>query len=327
MTVLSAEQRSRAEDFNNQRVVAHASRDEYVRALRSAVGLGAAGSLDGDFAQGLADWQEAHPTSVLGRHFDGHLRPQTEAHLGIQLEEMERVARKAEWYWRRGGTFYDSWSNDSRDNDLDGEIDEADEQTGDGAHYSRVYQGFQIDDGNGGRTRVAPVSGTYEYRFCSDFVGRVLRTTGIIRGGYARVYEFSQGALRAVAYKFTRGVDPERYLRGDLIGHDRSGDHGGHIGIVVQSGATNGGSARPTVIDLPGPTSLSGEGLYRENGEHADGRPAGVRGDVVREIWPGFRVNDVQPLRRQFLIRLVYSQVHRSSRTARLPRTQARGRG
>lgn len=326
MTELSAEQRRRAEAFNTARVIAHPSRDAYIRALRTAVGLGAAGSLDGDFAQQLANWQERHPTSVPGRRYDGHLHPRTEAHLGIPLDEMEDVARRAEALWQAGGTFYDSWSNDGRDNDQDGQLDEGDEQTPDGAHYGRVYQGFQIDDGSSGRTRIAPVSGDYQYRFCSDFIARVLREAGIIRGGYARVYEFGGGALRAVAYRLSRDVDyPERYLRGDLIGHERSGEHGAHIGIVVQSGATNGGSAAPTVIDLPGPTSLRAVGLYRENGEHADGRRAGVRGDIVRESWPDFRINEIRPPRRQFLIRLVYSLLHRNSRTARLPRTEARG--
>lgn len=54
------------------------------------------------------------------------------------------------------------------------------------------------------------------------------------------------------------------------------------------------------------------------------GRPAGVRGDVVRERWPDFRLNEIR-LNRQFLIRLVCTCLHRRGRRPTLPRDTARG--
>lgn len=116
----------------------------------------------------------------------------------------------------------------------------------------------------------------------------------------------------------------------DIIGYnDRptsQGGHGGHVGIVIQDDAADGGSAAPMVINLPGPTylrSAEASSYYRENGEHADGRPAGVRGDIVRERWPRSRIDDV-PESRQFLIRLVCTLLHRGRRP-NLRRDTARG--
>ncbi|MBZ0117789.1 MAG: hypothetical protein K8H88_12375 [Sandaracinaceae bacterium] len=328
--VLTEPQRRRAQDFNQRVVAPHPHREAYIRELRRHVGLGEAGALDGDFAQALANWQEQHPNSVASRRFDGLLRPRTEAHLGIRLSEMENLARRAESYWRAGGVFYDSWGNDGRDNDSDGAVDEADEQTSDGAHWGRVYQGFGT--GDGGRV-VAPTNAQYQYQFCSDLVSNAVRDEGIVRGGFARAYQFGGGALDAVAYKFVRSSDyPERYMRGDIIGYndrpESQGGHGGHVGIVIQDDATGGGSIAPLVINLPGPshlTSPAAASYYRANGEHADGRPAGVRGDIVREQWPADRLDvDRIPARHQFLIRLVCTRLHRGGRRPSLPRARAR---
>lgn len=329
MTILSSAQAQRAVQTNERRFYRVPEQGWYIEQVRRKIGASSGSAIDEDFVQALAVWQRDHPAQYATRplRVDGSLSPRTEAHLGIVLPKMQRLVEIVERYHREGGVLFDSWGNDFRDNDNDGLVDERDEWTNDGAHYGRVYDGFQIGppqnpetahsagwsrdrDVHGIPRVVQPVDGRYRYMMCSDLVSDAMIEARIIRQR-GRTADLIRALLPPVAYVFRRSEDyPEEFLPGDYIATWRAGE-GGHSAVVVERAQTNGGSAAATVIELPGPSTMTEQEIYRPGGIHTDpGRPAGVRGDVVRGPWPHFRRADGdRPF--QYLVRLVHSRLGR----------------
>lgn len=278
----------------------------HLEAVRRHLGLPAAGAADEAFVRHVATWQETFLGAGLG---DGKVGPRTEAHLGILLPEAQRAAEAAERAWAAGGVLFDSWGNDMRDNDLDGAVDDLAEQAPDGAHFGRTYPRFGVRRGRyrggwgfGRRTvevrddRV--VEGGFRYAVCADVVSDAYHAAGVMErvGSTAEILR----GLRRNGYVWRRSEGyPAAYLPGDFICTWAPG--GGHSGIVVEEGPTEGGACPPIVVELPGPSSQVSDGTYDPI----------KTSDIARHAWASFRVHLVSP-ENQYLGRLLRTRLGRS---------------
>ena len=183
-SALSAQQLQSAIAYNrNHRTVRDST-------LRAALGIPPDASLDDEagFARFVADWQEDHIGVGQG---DGKLGPKTEAYLGITHPKAVMAAANARSIQLAGNILFDSWGNDVRDNDNDGIVDGASEQTSDGAHFNRVYTQFRVVAGtynrlgwNHDRTVVVSttrtVAGSFRYCVCADVVSQAYASAAVM---------------------------------------------------------------------------------------------------------------------------------------------------
>jgi hypothetical protein len=277
----------------------------------------ASGVVDAPFVRAVADWQEAHFGTGQG---NGQVGPTTEAHLHLLLPEAERAVLAAHQMLARGGYLYDGWNNDMRDNDGDGLVDMADPSErpdDDGRHYGQMFSSFGVRRGSyrGGwdfaRRDVSVHADSvhragprrpFLYRNCADIISEAYRAAGVMPHHRQTIAILNEFRRRGYVWQRDLGY-PDEYLPGDFIctySPGRPGEHGGgHSGIVVEAGRTNGGRSAPVVIDLPGPSSQVSEGIYS---------PANTN-DLQRHRWPAFRISGV-PLEEQFLGRLLHSRLH-----------------
>ncbi len=301
---LSSSEVQRAIAFNQRSI-----RGAYLATVREHLGLPREGGIDEAFVRHVATWQETFVASGAG---DGRIGPRTEAHLGIVLPQAERAVEAAERMWHEGGVLFDSWGNDFRDNDLDGLVDEADEQTPDGAHWGREYDRFALEPhaawGGWSYPQLGyprryvevresrAVEGRFRYAVCADVVSEAYRAAGVMEHQDA-----TAGILRAFrrkGYVWTRSEGyPPAYLPGDFIATWAPG--GGHSGIVVETSPTEGGARPPIVVELPGPSSQISDQTY----------DPGSGSDIVRHAWSSFRLHT--RLDAQFLGRLLHTRLHR----------------
>jgi hypothetical protein len=234
--------------------------------LRTALGLSASASPHDEegFARYVADWQEDHIGVGQG---DGKLGPKTEAYLGIVHPKAAAAATHALAIQRRGNILFDSWSNDVRDNDNDGIADGSSEQVGDAIHSHRVYTRFAVIAGtypglgwNRNRTLVIhttrTLTGSFHYCVCADVVSQAYASAHVM--ARARSTAVILRTIRAKGYVWRRSEEyPSEYLPGDFI--CTLGHGGGHSGIVVRRSPT---TAVPTVVELPGPSTMVDLGAY-----------------------------------------------------------------
>lgn len=89
----------------------------------------------------MAVWQKAF-FEGHAHQVDGKVGPKTEACFNI-LHPRARVADAAVAIHKAGLILFDSWGNDARDNDLDGDTDGSPEKEGtDGSHFAGFYPKF-----------------------------------------------------------------------------------------------------------------------------------------------------------------------------------------
>lgn len=302
---LTREQVARAITYDQRRL-----QGDFLHTVRAHLGLPAQGTVDEAFVRHVATWQETFVGRGAG---DGMVGPRTEAHLGILLPEARRAVEAAERMWAAGGILFDSWGNDMRDNDLDGLVDESDEWTPDGAHYGRTYRRFQVRRGRyvGGwdlpqygyprRTVTVAqdrsVEGSFRYAVCADVVSEAYRAAGVMEHHGATGAILREFRRKGYVWRRSEGY-PATYLPGDFICTWAPG--GGHSGIVVEAGPTDGGARPPVVIELPGPSSQVSDGTYD---------PAATS-DIVRHAWSTFRVLAVAH-EHQYLGRLLHTRLRR----------------
>jgi hypothetical protein len=301
---LSSTQVARAVEYNQARFTG-----AFLSEVRTHLGLSSAGGIDEAFVRHVATWQETHVGSGSG---DGKVGPATEAHLNILLPEAQAAADAADRIRLRGGILFDSWGNDLRDNDLDGTVDEDDEQTHDGAHYGRDYGAFDVLRGSwiggwdypqyGYPRRTITVSherslrGTFQYAACADVASEAYRAAGVMPHQDSTAAILRQ--FRRKGYVWRRSESyPSTYLPGDFICTWAPG--GGHSAVVVEAGPTDGGARVPMVIELPGPSSQISDRTYN---------PANTS-DVVRHPWSSFRL--FTRMESQYLGRLLRTRLGR----------------
>lgn len=295
---LTEHQVQRAIGFNRRRLD-----DVLLPLVRRALGLAPLGPIDEALVQSVARWQGGH---MPAGEADGMVGFATEAHLAIQHPAARRAADAAQRMYASGGILFDSWSNDMRDNDLDGLVDERDEYTPDGMHYGRSYRRFDVVRGTyrggwrGARRDVTVrrdqrVTGQFRYAVCADLISDAYAAAGVMsHHGSTRAI---LAELRRKGYVWRRSESyPDRYLPGDYIATWEPG--GGHSGIVVAEGPTDGGAQPPEVIELPGPSSQVTDGTYTPS----------ATSDVVRHRWSSWRVSGL-PHEKQYLGRLLHSRM------------------
>jgi hypothetical protein len=232
--------------------------------LRTAFGMPSSGAADEAFVRAVADWQEDHIGAGEG---DGRVGPKTEAHLNIQHPKAAKAVEKAKAIQKAGNILFDSWGNDVRDNDDDGEVDEKNEQTDDGVHFNQTFQSFGVITGtytglgwghNKSLTvpKTVTVKGPFVYRVCADVVSRAYHEAGVMKAQRSTAMILQVFRENGFVWQKSEGY-PSQFLPGDFV--CTLGPHGGHSGIVVTGGPTD---KVPTVIELPGPSTQVDLGTY-----------------------------------------------------------------
>jgi hypothetical protein len=232
--------------------------------LRTALGMPSSGPADEAFVRAVANWQEDNIGTGAG---DGKIGAKTEAYLNIQHPKAAKAVEKARAIQKAGKTLFDSWGNDVRDNNNDGEVDGKNEQTDDGVHFTGVFQSFGVIAGTytglgwGHNkaltvTKTVTVQGPFVYRVCADVVSRAYHEAGVMpaQRSTARILQIFRE--KGFVWQKSEGY-PSQFLPGDFV--CTLGPHGGHSGIVVTGGPTN---KVPTVIELPGPSTEVDLGTY-----------------------------------------------------------------
>lgn len=240
-------------------------RSRWLPLFRRAMGLTPTGALDEAFVRRVADWQEDHIAAGEG---DGKIGPKTEGHLNIQHPKATAAANKARSIQRRGYVLFDSWGNDVRDNNGRGGVDDSSEQNiADGAHFRSVYSSFGVVAGTytglgWGRNKTVTVprsrtiTGSFKYRVCADITSQAYHEAGVMPALRSTAMILSRMRAKGYVWRKSNGF-PSVYLPGDFICTWAPG--GGHSGIVVRGSAT---TSVPTVVELPGPSTLVDLGGY-----------------------------------------------------------------
>lgn len=301
---MSASQVQRAVRFNERRLDA-----SLLLEVRDRMRMSANGSIDEAFVRAVATWQETFLGAGQGDGMVGHA---TEAHLAIELPEARRAVEAAERMFASGNVLFDSWGNDMRDNDSDGLVDEPDEHTVDGAHAARRFGGFGVRRGRyrGGwnypalgyprRTvevaRDQQIRANVRYAVCADVVSDAYRAAGVMEHLDSTGAILREFRRRGYVWRRSDGYPPT-YLPGDFICTWAPG--GGHSGIVVETGPTDGGATEPVVVELPGPSSQVSDQTYDPTSTS----------DIVRHRWSRFRLFTRHES--QYLGRLLHSRRRR----------------
>lgn len=188
--------------------------------------------------------------------------------------EAEAAVVHAREIYAAGNILFDSWGNDVRDNDNDGNVDSGRRETGnyDGQHYSGTYSGFKVVAGTyvrgwaddqgvvHGRVTVPSdrtITGSFKYRVCADIVSQAYAAAGLMT--HMRSTARIIGRFRRIGTVWhNRSTFPSEYLPGDFVATYAPG-HGGHSGIVTTRSSTTNA---PTVIELPGPSTQADAGTY-----------------------------------------------------------------
>lgn len=245
------------------------------REIQERLGLLKSGHVDEAFVRAVADWREHN---MADGEQTGIIDAEAEARTNILLPKAQQAADEVERIQRTGGILFDSWSNDLRDNDLDGKLDGKDRREGcpntDGDHYHGTYDKFGVvaDTYRGGwpgeqrdvkviTTRV--VRGTFVYRVCADIISQAYTKAGVMH--HVRSTKRILDVFYRKGYVFWRDEGyPTMYLPGDFIGTSDPQTPGseGHSAIVVQRDETAGGSNAPMVVEMPGPSSQITDGTY-----------------------------------------------------------------
>jgi len=272
--------------------------------LRAAFGPGAAVLADTAFVRLVADWQELNVGPGFG---DGKIGPRTEAHLNILHPKAAAAVAAATKVQQLGSILFDSWGNDLRDNNLDGQIDGNAERASDGAHFAGSYQEFRTVAGrySGGWDFLPQrpvivresktIRGSFRYRVCADIVSGAYAAAGAMSSQRSTQNIWNQFQKRGFVWRRSESY-PTEYLPGDFICTLEKGE--GHSGIVVQREATRGGDTAPVVIQLPGPSTQISDGTYDPTSTN----------DVTRGRWSEWRITRL-PKDVQYLGRLLMSKL------------------
>lgn len=292
---LSAERSAAAISYNRNRLV------RGLPLMRQAVGLPAEGGIDEGFVNAVANWQSKF--FGPGRDVDGKVGPKTEACFNIPHPRALAAAENALAIHKAGLILFDSWGNDARDNNMDGLTDGAKESGADGSHFAGLYPKFQLVKGpakglgwNKSVTldikQTRTIYGPFRYRVCSDIVSQAYAAAGVMP--HTRSTAHIMQTFRKMGYLFRASEGfPNCFLPGDYIATYAAG-HGGHSGIVVETKWRRDGW--PTVVDLPGPSTLADKGWYD---------PASTS-DIRKGIWIK---SDLENASVHYLGRLLHTQV------------------
>jgi hypothetical protein len=152
--------------------------------------------------------------------------------------------------------WFDSWSNDRRDNDRDGKIDEGNEQQSDGIHYPISYKGRLCDNDESLETtdttcRVKDIK--VHYRVCIDIPRAAYAAAAIpfpqTRSVVTAMQQLHNRYTRSWKVLMYNGVrDPAfngTLLKGDFVAERHGNEWLGHSGIAL-SGSE--------IVHLPGPS-------------------------------------------------------------------------
>jgi len=161
--------------------------------------------------------------------------------------------------------WFDSWSNDRRDNDLDGVIDGPSEKganTADGAHYGRIYKArvapigvASIDTFPDGVLRTINVT----YKVCIDIPIEAYKAAKIPISHSRWIPTFFSELKHKKGWRvWDHGRRPPSLMDGDVVA--ASNPNHQHAGIVST------GVAYDSVINLPGPTAARRYGMFRPSG-------------------------------------------------------------
>jgi hypothetical protein len=250
---LSAQQVQAAISYNKQHLV------RGVPLIRKALEL-PDGPIDAAFVEGVYQFQTLFFRGDASK-CDGKLGPLTEASLNIQHPRAIDASANAMNAWAANFILFDSWGNDLRDNNVDGNVDDDREQTDDGAHYAGTYPAFSVvagtyDSLGWGKNKTytvresKTVTGPFRYRVCADVVSQCYADAGIMR--HTRSTAGIMAAFREKGYLFRLSEGfPNAFLPGDFIA--TYGDGHGHTGIVIEASLRKNGW--PTVVELPGPST------------------------------------------------------------------------
>ena len=152
--------------------------------------------------------------------------------------------------------WFDSWSNDARDNDRDGKIDERNEKKRDGIHYPKLYKGRLCDNDVKLKTTDANCNMknvSVHYRVCIDLPRAVYAAAGIPFPGTRSVVT----AMHKLRSRYTRSWKVLMYkgknkssfngtlLPGDFVAQRHGRSWRGHSGVTIDSS---------NIIHLPGPS-------------------------------------------------------------------------
>lgn len=157
--------------------------------------------------------------------------------------------------------WFDSWSNDLRDNNLDGKIDDKGEAGADGAHYGRTYTArvaplaiMSINTVPEGLLRTINVS----YKVCIDIPIESYKAAGIPISHSRWIPTFFNQLKHKPSWKvWDSGSRPASLMDGDIVA--ASNPKHQHAGIV-KTGLVD------SVINLAGPTSARRYGMFRPSG-------------------------------------------------------------
>jgi hypothetical protein len=160
--------------------------------------------------------------------------------------------------------WYDSWSNDGRDNDLDGVIDDKNEggtNGADGAHYGRTYSakvapfGFQSTDTVPvGLLRKIDVT----YKVCIDIPIEAYKAAHVPVSTSRWIPTFFTQLKGKQGWRvWDAGKQPSDLMDGDIVA--ASNPQHQHAGIV-QTGLID------SVINLPGPTAARKYHMFSPSG-------------------------------------------------------------
>src|SRR4051794_7971091 len=161
--------------------------------------------------------------------------------------------------------WFDSWSNDRRDNDLDGMIDgpsETGPSSADGAHYGRTYKarvapiGFaSIDTFPDGVLRTINVT----YKVCIDIPIESYKAAHIPISHSRWIPTFFNELKHKKGWRvWDHGRRPPSLMDGDVVAASNAQHQ--HACIVAA------GMAYDSVINLPGPSAARRYGMFRPSG-------------------------------------------------------------
>jgi hypothetical protein len=161
--------------------------------------------------------------------------------------------------------WYDSWSNDGRDNNLDGIIDDRGEQGSngaDGAHYGRTYSAKvapfafkSIDSVPAALLRTIDVS----YKVCIDIPIEAYKAARVPISTSRWIPTFFRQLKAKSGWRvWDAGKQPATLMDGDIVAASNSQHQ--HAGIVQT------GLAIDSVINLPGPTAARKYHVFSPSG-------------------------------------------------------------
>lgn len=226
------------------------------------------------FVGGLAALLEGKAKPVGKRLPKGTSLGLTWERRGLQEEQDEpssralAAVRHAE-AMKRENIWFDSWGNDLRDNDLDGQVDGKSEQgLEDGRHYGAPFRARVCDDPDLTVSECDPSDrrdASVLYKVCIDVPLESYRAAGIaVPGGHwipALTAWLEKHPEQWQVWRAPRS--PSSLLPGDFVsveGHEHQ-----HSGIV---GTGYLGGLLGSVINLPGPTSRRRAGWYEPSDLH-----------------------------------------------------------